>query len=131
MLDIEPVNHEVILENLNVVRSQYMDPTTIGEIWFNSIIMIYVNCSSIPSSEAATIGVLWKKVFLEISQNSQENTCARVSLLIKLQALGLRPATLLEKRLWHSCFPVNFMKFLITPFSQNTSGRLLLQFSSY
>ena len=29
-------------------------------------------------SEAATGGVLLKKVFLEISQNSQENTCARV-----------------------------------------------------
>ena len=27
-----------------------------------------------------------KKMFLEISQNSQENTCARVSFLIKLQA---------------------------------------------
>ena len=27
-----------------------------------------------------------KKAFLEISQNSQENTCARVSFLIKLQA---------------------------------------------
>ena len=27
-----------------------------------------------------------KKVFLEISQNSQENTCARVCVLIKLQA---------------------------------------------
>ena len=27
-----------------------------------------------------------KKVFLEISQDSQEKTCARVSLLIKLQA---------------------------------------------
>ena len=27
-----------------------------------------------------------KKVFLEISQNSQENTCARVPFLIKLQA---------------------------------------------
>ena len=26
-----------------------------------------------------------KKVFLEISQNSQENICARVSFLIKLQ----------------------------------------------
>ena len=26
-----------------------------------------------------------KKVFLEISQNSKENTCARVSFLIKLQ----------------------------------------------
>ena len=29
--------------------------------------------------------VFCKKVFLEISQNSQENTCARVSFLIKLQ----------------------------------------------
>ena len=27
-----------------------------------------------------------KKMFLEISQNLQENTCARVSILIKLQA---------------------------------------------
>ena len=27
-----------------------------------------------------------KKEFLEISQNSQENTCARLSFLIKLQA---------------------------------------------
>ena len=30
-----------------------------------------------------------KKVLLEISQNSQENTCARVFFLIKLQALLL------------------------------------------
>ena len=30
------------------------------------------------------------KVFLEISQNSQENTCARVFFLIKLQASGLQ-----------------------------------------
>ena len=37
-------------------------------------------------SEAATAGVLKEKVFVEISQNSQENTCARVSFLIKLQA---------------------------------------------
>ena len=39
---------------------------------------------------------------------------------------GLRLATSLKKRLWHSCFPVNFAKFLRTPFLQNTSGRLLL-----
>ena len=39
---------------------------------------------------------------------------------------GLRPATLLKKRLWHRCFPVNFAKFLRTPFLQNTPGRLLL-----
>ena len=35
-------------------------------------------------------------------------------------------ATLLKKRLWRRCFPVNFAKFLRTTFSQNTSGRLLL-----
>ena len=29
---------------------------------------------------------------------------------------GLRPATLLKQRLWHMCFPVNFAKFLRTPF---------------
>ena len=29
---------------------------------------------------------------------------------------GLRPTTLLKKRLWHSCFPVNFVKFLRTSF---------------
>ena len=26
---------------------------------------------------------------------------------------GLRPATLLENRLWHRCFPVNFLKLLL------------------
>ena len=31
-----------------------------------------------------------KRMFLKISQNSQENTCARVSVLIKLQARGLK-----------------------------------------
>ena len=35
---------------------------------------------------------------------------------------------MLKKRLWHRCFPVNFVKFLRTPFLQNTSGWLLLWF---
>ena len=52
-----------------------------------------------------------KKLFLKISQNSQENTCARASFLIKV--------------FLHRCFPVNFANFLRTPFLQNTSGRLL------
>ena len=34
----------------------------------------------------------------------------------------LRPATLSKKKLWHRCFPVSFVKFLRTPFLQNTSG---------
>ena len=48
---------------------------------------------------------------------------------------GLRPATLLKKRprlatllkkrLWHRCFLVNFVKFVITLFLQNTPGRFI------
>ena len=41
-------------------------------------------------NELATRRVLQEKVFLEILQNSQENTCTRVSFLIKLQAWGLQ-----------------------------------------
>ena len=39
---------------------------------------------------------------------------------------GLRPAALLKKTLWRRCFPVNFAKFLGTPFVQNSSRRMLL-----
>ena len=58
--------------------------------------------SNFQALEAATRGVLSKKVFLEISQNSQENIV-------------------------HNCFAVNFVKFLWTSFLQNTSGRLPLR----
>ena len=44
------------------------------------------------TTESATKGVLWKKVFLEISQNSQENTWVRDSFL---QAAG----NFIEKKL--------------------------------
>ena len=64
-------------------------------------------------------------MFLQISQNSQENSCARVSVLIKLQA---ETFNFILKRLWHRCFPVNFVKFLRTAFLQNTSRRLLFCF---
>ena len=45
--------------------------------------------------------VQWKKLFLKILQNSQE-----------------------EHRVWHMCFPVNFAKFLRTTFLYNTTGRV-------
>ena len=32
------------------------------------------------------------------------------------EVAGLWPPTLLKKKLWHRCFPVNFVKFLRTPF---------------
>ena len=54
--------------------------------------------------------------------NARKNTCARFPFLIKLQAWYLRPATLLKKKLWHRCFPMNFAKCLKTPFLQNISS---------
>ena len=104
-------------------------------VWFvlrfwRSIIIIqiqklWLNCQVYRSSRPE---VFCNKILLEISQYSQESTCARVSFLIKLQAsdlcqslffnkvVGLRPAALLKMRLWHRCFPVNFATFLKTPF---------------
>ena len=54
-----------------------------------------------------------KKVFLQISKNSQENTCAKVSFLIKLLAW---PETLAQ------VFSCEFCKISKNSFLQNTSG---------
>ena len=71
-------------------------------------------------SEAATGGVLRKKVFLKILQNSQENTCARVSFLIKLQA------NFIEKETPAQLFSCEFCEIFKKTFLKNTSERLLL-----
>ena len=51
-----------------------------------------------------------KKVILQISQNSLEKTCIRVSIFNKVS--DFRHATLLKKRLQHWCFPINITKSL-------------------
>ena len=52
---------------------------TSGMEWVYYIFMLL-------EKEAATGGVLYENLFSEISQNSHENICNRVSFLIKLQA---------------------------------------------
>ena len=47
------------------------------------------------------------------------------------KATGLRPTTLLNKKLWRRCFPVSFAKFLRALYLQNTPGRLLLEFQLF
>ena len=70
--------------------------------------------------------VLYKKVFLKILRNPQENTCARVSFWIKLHVVY----KFMKKRLWHGCFPVNFAKFLRKLLLQNSSRRLFVKVCS-
>ena len=62
--------------------------------------------------------VFYKKVFLQISQNSQQKSVPDWS---------CRPqtGTVLKNRLWQRNFPVNFAKFLRTSFLQNNFERLL------
>ena len=43
-----------------------------------------------------------------------------------LEQLCLWPTTLLKKKLWHRCFPVNVVKFLRASSLQNISWRLFL-----
>ena len=79
----------------------------------------HFSLSALLKEKSITTGVIIsfdpdvKKVFLEISQNWQESTSTRVSFWIKLH---VEACNFLKKRLWYSCFPVNFVKFLRTPF---------------
>ena len=75
-------------------------------------------------AEAATGGVLQKKVFLKISQIEQENSCVRVSFQ---KSYRPQASDFIKKRLQHSCFPMKFAKFLRTPILKNISERLLLE----
>ena len=54
-----------------------------------------------------------------MAKNSSLKTLLKAAVKIEVQRCsikGVRPATLLKKRLWHRCFPVNFAKFLRTSF---------------
>ena len=84
-------------------------------IW--RLLPLYVNCEilnvekTIEEQKQSPGGVLSKKVLLKISKKSQENTCARVSFLVK-------DWNFIKKRLQHRCFPMKYGKFIL----QNTSG---------
>ena len=79
----------------------------------------------IKSSEAVVRRCSMKKYVLK---NSSKFTGKQLcQSLFFNKVAGLRPATLLKKRLSHRCFPVNCPKFLRTRFLQNTAGRLLLE----
>ena len=62
----------------------------------SAVIQLILHQKHLDRTEAVVWGCSVEKVFLEISQNLQENTCVRVSFLIKLQA---------SKR--DTCFPVS------------------------
>ena len=69
------------------------------------------------SPEAVVKRCSVKKVFLEISQNSLENICARVSFLIKLQA---EAGNFIKKETLAQVFSYEFCEFSKNTFSYRT-----------
>ena len=67
----------------------------------------FVNCR-----EVAIASVLYKKVFWKNSQNSQESTCTRTSVLAKLQA------DVIKKEILAQVFPYEFCDIFKNTFFQ-------------
>ena len=65
------------------------------------------------SQKQLSSGVSVKMMFLKISQNPQEDNCARVSLKIKLQALT---CNVIKKDTLAQVFPCEFRKILKNTF---------------
>ena len=71
--------------------------------------MSYVRKSKIRSSRLEVYGR--KGVLRNFAKSTGKHLCQSPFKKVS----GLRPATLLKKRVWHKCFPENFAKFLGTP----------------
>ena len=80
---------------------------------------------SVLESRKSRTGVLYKKVALKKFGKFTKKYLCR-SLFFKKVA-GIRPETLLKKKLRHRCFPVNFSKFLRAPFFIELVRWLLLE----
>ena len=93
------------------------------ELKIITVLLSVRNCYMILEAVVQRCSV--KKVFLEILQYSQENTCVRVSFLIKLQACNF-----IKKETLAQVFSVNFVKFLRTPFFIGHLWWLLLRFEA-
>ena len=87
----------------------------------------FKNCTKKQVSKYGACITLWRvttfKFFLATNRSSRLEVFYKKSVLILQNWLpeslfnkvsGLMSATLLKKRLWHRCFPVNFPKFLRT-----------------
>ena len=77
---------------------------------------------SIQHSETVVQVCSVNKVFLENSQNSQENASTRVSFLIKLQTWGQSPATLFKKVSGTGVFLLILWDFQEHIYLQNAPG---------
>ena len=79
--------------------------------------LTYDNLVNLGLAEAVARRCFVKKVFLEISRNSQENTCTRVSFLIKSQA---EACNFIKKQTLAQVFSCEFCKISKNTFYYRT-----------
>ena len=129
------------LSNWVSFKNNYVYPQQVSDSWSNNLMgtatltltiiqlcfNIFYLSALINISLYQLNFVLWKKMFLKISQISQENTCW-ILFLINLQALGLQ---FFKKRLRHRCFPVNIAKLLRARILKNSCKLQLLFIRQY
>ena len=68
--------------------------------------IVLISFLAIIDSEAANGGFVWGKVFLKISQISEDNTCVKS---LFNQVAGLQACNFIKKRPQHRCLPVKFL----------------------
>ena len=78
------------MESLAIILNSFQTLIITAELFFIDICGDPGYASDNFNSEVVALGCSIKKVFLEISQNSLENTCVRDALLIRLQACDCR-----------------------------------------
>ena len=102
--------------------------------------LVFFENSSIPLVQKLCIQILNIRMSSDVGSSRPETFCKKRVLrnftkftgkhlchsLFFNKAVGLRHATLLKKRLWYRCFPVNFVEFLRTPFFMEHLWWLLL-----
>ena len=88
--------------------------STVGRYWWQSLAFLptlVCNLHCIKNEVSCGFGRIYRSSYQRCSMK---------------KAVLRNSLKFLKKRAWHRCFPVNFKKFLRTPFLQNTTGRLLL-----
>ena len=104
------LQHRCFVEDLRTAGSE----TSMQGSLFNKVAILTAwTHLAVLEAKAATRGVMWEKMFIEISSIHRKHLCQG---LLFNKVASSRPATLLKKRLWHSYFSVNFAKFQEIPF---------------
>ena len=101
-------------------------------IWYNFFFCLFIKsylsratCENASKCRSSRPEAFYKKgIFRNFAKFTGNHLCQS---LFFNKVAGLRPVTLLKKRLWYMCFPVNFTKFLRTPFFIDHLWWLLLQ----